>query len=58
MISGNELANIEKIDSNVVIVRWNPTTEQQKEIAKDGVNGQLIVKYDVDREKNPQQIVV
>lgn len=56
--SKNELATIEKIDSNVVIIRWAPTQEQQKEIAKDGVNGQLIVKYDVNREKNPQQILV
>lgn len=56
--SKNELANIEKIDSNVVTIRWAPTQEQQKEIAKDGVNGQLTVKYDVNREKNPQQILV
>lgn len=43
---------------NHKIVTWAPTPEEQKSQNSTGVSGQFIVKYDVDREENPQQILV
>jgi len=54
----NTLAKIEEKSPNHKIIVWAPTPEQQKSQNSTGVSGQFIVKYDVDRKENPQQILV
>ncbi|KAJ9587861.1 hypothetical protein L9F63_018695, partial [Diploptera punctata] len=59
MVSGDDpLARIHRTDPYTAVVTWEPTPEQQKETAAQGLRGQLFVKYDVDREQHPQQILV
>lgn len=41
-----------------VKVEWKPTVDEQKQLSKEGLNGKMIVKYDVDSSKNPHQILV
>nr|CAD7446721.1 unnamed protein product [Timema bartmani] len=55
---GNPLANIERPSDTSAIIRWAPTPEEQKQLNSEGVKGQLVVRYDVDRESHPQQILV
>nr|CAD7396384.1 unnamed protein product [Timema cristinae] len=54
----NTLAKIEHPNPNEAVIHWAPTLEEQKSINKDGVKGQLIVRYDVDRLAHPEQILV
>lgn len=53
----NKLANIEQSGKTAKIT-WTPTADQQKELSESGVKGQFIVRYDVDRVTNPNQILV
>nr|CAD7261807.1 unnamed protein product [Timema shepardi] len=55
---GNPLAKIERLSDTSAIIRWAPTPEEQKQLNSEGVKGQLVVRYDVDRESHPQQILV
>lgn len=57
-MTGNELATIERPNGQTAVIHWAADTEQQTQIAQDGVNGQLVVKYDVVRDTEPQQILV
>uniref|UniRef100_A0A1B6KKL4 VIT domain-containing protein n=1 Tax=Graphocephala atropunctata TaxID=36148 RepID=A0A1B6KKL4_9HEMI len=54
----NSLAKIEEKSPNHKVVVWAPTPEEQKSQNSTGLSGQFVVKYDVDREANPQQILV
>nr|CAD7399796.1 unnamed protein product [Timema poppensis] len=54
----NTLAKIEHPTPNEAVIHWAPTLEEQKSINKDGVKGQLIVRYDVDRLAHPEQILI
>nr|CAD7428447.1 unnamed protein product [Timema monikensis] len=54
----NPLAKIERPSDTSAIIRWSPTPEEQKQLNSEGVKGQLVVRYDVDRESHPQQILV
>nr|CAD7404687.1 unnamed protein product [Timema poppensis] len=54
----NPLAKIERLSDTSAIIRWAPTPEEQKQLNSEGVKGQLVVRYDVDRESHPQQILV
>nr|CAD7429753.1 unnamed protein product [Timema monikensis] len=54
----NTLAKIEHPNPNEAVIHWAPTLEEQKSINKDGVKGQLIVRYDVDRLAHPEQILI
>lgn len=55
----NSLASIERVGGNSATIRWEPTLEQQEKMNKEaGAKGQLIVRYDVDRTSNPDQILV
>ncbi|KAJ9587862.1 hypothetical protein L9F63_018696, partial [Diploptera punctata] len=56
--SANPLASIERPTTTTAVVKFNPTPEQQKELAKDGLKGQFIVEYDVDRTSNPGEVLV
>nr|CAD7462538.1 unnamed protein product [Timema tahoe] len=54
----NPLAKIERPSDTSAFIRWAPTPEEQKQLNSEGVKGQLVVRYDVDRESHPQQILV
>lgn len=43
---------------NKVRVEWAPSTDIQTQLNTDGLNGQMIVKYDVDTSQNQQQLIV
>ncbi|KAJ8873605.1 hypothetical protein PR048_024423, partial [Dryococelus australis] len=51
-------AVIEVTSPNTVCVRWAPTEKQQMELKAEGVKGQLVVRYDLDRAAYPEQILV
>lgn len=53
----NKLATIQQ-SGNTSKVTWSPNTEQQQQLSDSGVKGQFIVRYDVDRVSNPNQILV
>ncbi|XP_049857607.1 inter-alpha-trypsin inhibitor heavy chain H4-like isoform X6 [Schistocerca gregaria] len=52
------LARIERPTPSSAIVRWSPTEEEQRQRGEKGVSGQLVVRYDVDRDASPNQILV
>jgi hypothetical protein len=54
----NPLAIIEHTTPRSAVVRWAPTPEEQRQLAIDGVRGQLVVESDVDRLTHPHQTVV
>ncbi|XP_065201331.1 inter-alpha-trypsin inhibitor heavy chain H3-like isoform X3 [Planococcus citri] len=53
----NKLATIEQ-SGKTGKVTWSPNTEQQQQLSNSGVKGQFIVRYDVDRVSNPNQILL
>ncbi|XP_049776700.1 inter-alpha-trypsin inhibitor heavy chain H4-like [Schistocerca cancellata] len=52
------LARVERPTPSSAIVRWSPTKEEQRQRGEEGVSGQLVVRYDVDRDASPSQILV
>ena len=59
LIAGDDpLARIHRMNPYTAVVTWEPTPEQQTQLAGKGLHGQLHIQYDVDREQHPQQIVV
>lgn len=54
----NKIARVEVFSPTHKQVIWKPSPEEQKLQRASGVKGQFIVKYDVAREDNPQQILV
>ncbi|PSN48670.1 hypothetical protein C0J52_04778, partial [Blattella germanica] len=56
--STNSLAKIEHPTPQVATVTFAPNADQQRELASDGLKGQLIVEYDVDRTSNPGEVLV
>ncbi|XP_049952101.1 inter-alpha-trypsin inhibitor heavy chain H4-like [Schistocerca serialis cubense] len=52
------LARIERPTPSSAFVRWSPTEEEQQQRSKEGISGQLVVRYDVDRDASPSQILV
>lgn len=56
--AANALARIEEKSASHKVVVWAPTPDEQRALNSTGVSGQFIVKYDVDRSQNPQQILV
>lgn len=50
MLTGeNEVAKIIRTNETVVSVVYEPTETQQIQSSKDGLQGQFVVQYDVDR---------
>ncbi|CAH1399827.1 unnamed protein product [Nezara viridula] len=54
----NPNAKKEVISPNKVRVEWNPSKKEQKELKPEGLNGQMIVEYDVDVSNKTQQILI
>ena len=45
----NEIAKIIRTNETIVSVVYEPTEAQQLKTSKDGLQGQFVVQYDVDR---------
>ncbi|XP_069689624.1 inter-alpha-trypsin inhibitor heavy chain H4-like isoform X3 [Periplaneta americana] len=54
----NPLAVIERPSTSSAIVRFAPTPDQQRQLASEGIKGQLIVEYDVNRTAHSGQVLV
>lgn len=58
-------ADLKIIDAKTAIVRFSPTLERQKQLAHllgtnedDGLAGQFVVQYDVERDPNGGQVLI
>ncbi|XP_047116748.1 inter-alpha-trypsin inhibitor heavy chain H4-like isoform X2 [Schistocerca piceifrons] len=56
--STNPLAHTERPSATTAEVRWSPSREEQAALRAEGVQGQLLVRYDVDHAASPNQILV
>ncbi|XP_046993064.1 inter-alpha-trypsin inhibitor heavy chain H4-like isoform X4 [Schistocerca americana] len=56
--STNPLAHMERPSATTAVVRWSPSREEQAALRAEGVQGQLLVRYDVDHAASPNQILV
>ncbi|XP_049860402.1 inter-alpha-trypsin inhibitor heavy chain H4-like isoform X2 [Schistocerca gregaria] len=56
--STNPLAHTERPSPTTAVVRWSPSREEQAALRAEGVQGQLLVRYDVDHADNNNQILV
>ncbi|XP_049814510.1 inter-alpha-trypsin inhibitor heavy chain H4-like isoform X2 [Schistocerca nitens] len=56
--STNPLAHTERPSPTTAVVRWSPSREEQAALRAEGVQGQLLVRYDVDHAASPNQILV
>ncbi|XP_024215820.1 inter-alpha-trypsin inhibitor heavy chain H3 isoform X4 [Halyomorpha halys] len=54
----NPNAKKEVISPTKVRVEWSPTKKEQKQLKPEGLNGQMIVEYDVDASNKTQQIII
>uniref|UniRef100_A0A8D8XU98 Inter-alpha-trypsin inhibitor heavy chain H4 n=1 Tax=Cacopsylla melanoneura TaxID=428564 RepID=A0A8D8XU98_9HEMI len=55
----NKLAEITRSSGNTATIKWEPTLDDQEKMNKEfGAKGQLVMRYDVDRSSNPDQILV
>jgi hypothetical protein len=53
----NDLVVIERPSAESALVKFWPSEEQQRELATEGLQGQLVVEYDVDR-TTPGEVLV
>nr|CAD7575452.1 unnamed protein product [Timema californicum] len=54
----NYLAEVEHPKPRMARVRWSASPQQQKDLNKEGVKGQLVILYDVDRTSHQDQVLV
>jgi len=54
----NSIAIVSGENSKVVNITYKPSLDQQRELNAEGVNGQFIVQYDVDRKNQSSDIQV
>jgi hypothetical protein len=54
----NSLATIERPTAESAVIKFWPTQQQQQELAGEGIQGQLVVEYDVDRTSRPGEVLV
>ena len=54
----NALASIEMTGPTSAIVEFTPSPNQQRDVNDNGLQGQFIVQYDVDRTSNGGEILV
>ncbi|CAG0886870.1 unnamed protein product [Cyprideis torosa] len=54
----NEIATVEQPTPNTCIIIYAPTVEQQLEASKNGIQGQFVVKYDVEREMSGELLSI
>ena len=54
----NTLATILRPTPHSAVVKFAPTPDEQRKLSNDGIKGQLVVLYDVDRSSFPSQILV
>lgn len=56
--ASNPLVTIERPSPESAVVKFWPTGQQQRELAAEGLQGQLAVEYEVDRTSRPGQVLV
>ncbi|XP_067013896.2 inter-alpha-trypsin inhibitor heavy chain H4 isoform X2 [Anabrus simplex] len=56
--SVNPQTSVWRPSGNSALIKWVPTPEQQTAISEDGVRGLLEVRYDVDRTKHSNEILM
>jgi hypothetical protein len=56
--ASNPLVAIERPSPESAVVKFWPTEEQQRELAAEGLQGQLVVEYEVDRTSRAGEILV
>ena len=49
---------IQQPGDNKAYVRYFPSTEEQMAISENGISGQFVVKYDVDRQMDAGDLLV
>lgn len=54
----NKDANIVRLSATEVRVSYSLTASQQRALSEQGVSGQFVVQYDIEREKNSGEILV
>jgi hypothetical protein len=54
----NSLATIERPSPESAVIKFWPTRQEQQELANEGIQGQLVVEYDVDRTSRPGEVLV
>ncbi|XP_069689638.1 inter-alpha-trypsin inhibitor heavy chain H4-like isoform X2 [Periplaneta americana] len=52
------VATVRYISIRSAVVKWAPTPSQQYDLSSNGISGQFVVEYDVDRSSQPDQILV
>ena len=53
----NPLAVIEHPTPETATIKFSPNAVQQRDLAADGLKGQLVVEYDVDRTAHPGEFL-
>ena len=56
--TNNGLANVNFPNETTAIVTFKPSPAQQRNFTENGIKGQFIVEYDVDRTANGGEILV
>jgi len=56
--STNPLVTIERPSAESAVIKFWPTQQEQQELAGEGIQGQLVVEYDVDRTSRPGEVLV
>nr|CAD7262906.1 unnamed protein product [Timema shepardi] len=54
----NYLAEVEHPKPRMARVRWSASPQQQKDLNKEGVKGQLVILYDVNRTSHQDQVLI
>ena len=54
--TANDLAEIQWDGGSNALITYSPTVEQQKVASQDGVSGQFVVQYDVERDRDAGEI--
>ncbi|XP_023709353.1 inter-alpha-trypsin inhibitor heavy chain H4 isoform X1 [Cryptotermes secundus] len=56
--ASNPLVIIERPSPESAVVKFWPTEQQQRDLAAEGLQGQLVVEYEVDRTSRPGEVLV
>ena len=52
------VAIITQPDSETAFIKYFPSPEEQRQHSNDGLNGQFVVRYDIDRELDAGDVLV
>ena len=52
------MAIITQPDSNTAFIKYFPSAEEQRQYSDEGLRGQFVVRYDIDRELDAGDVLV